>query len=41
MTLLNLIVLADLLEDIVDGERMVVDLHGTLDDTLGQMHVYI
>ena len=32
-------VAAYFLEDVVDGERVVVCLHGTLDDALGQMHV--
>ena len=34
-------VLAHLLKDIVDRERMVVDLHSTLDDTLCQTHINI
>ena len=35
------IVIANLLQDIVDGERMVVHLDCTLDDTLGQLHIEI
>ena len=30
---------ADFLQDIVDSQRVVVDLDGTLDDTLGQSHI--
>ena len=41
MLLGDVIVLANLLKDIVDGERMVVDLHGTLDNALSQIHVNI
>ena len=33
------VVVAHGLEDVVDGQRMIVDLHCTLNNTLGQMHV--
>ena len=36
----DVIMLADLLNDIVDGQRMVVNLHGTLDDALCQPHIH-
>ena len=41
LTLLDIVVTAHLLENLVDGERMVVDLHCTLNDTLGQTHIDI
>ena len=34
-------VIANLLKDIIDGQRMVVHLDGTLDDTLSQTHIHI
>ena len=37
--LIDIVMAAHLLQNIVDGERMVVDLNGTLDDTLSQPHV--
>ena len=33
--------IANLLENIVDRKRMVIHLHGTLDDALGQLHIDI
>ena len=33
--------IANLLENIVDRKRVVIHLHGTLDDALGQLHIDI
>ena len=41
MLLLNIVMVADLLQDIVNGQRLVVNLHSTLHHTLCQSHVYI
>ena len=41
LCLRDIVVVAYLLHDVVDGERAVVDLDGTLDDTLSQLHVDI
>ena len=32
---------ANLLDNIIDGERMIINLNSTLDYTLGQSHIYI
>ena len=32
---------ANLIKDIIDGERMVINLNGTLDDALGQLHINV
>ena len=37
----HVVVVADFLQDVVDGQRLVIDLHGTLDDALCQSHVDI
>ena len=34
-------VIAHLLENIVDGERMIVHLHRTLDNPFGKVHIHI
>ncbi len=39
LLLIHAIVVAHLVENVVDGKRVVVDLDGTLDDTLGQAQV--
>ena len=39
LSLRDIVVVAHLLHDVVDGERTVVDLDGSLDDTLSQLHV--
>ena len=41
LTLLDIVVTAHLLEDLVNSERMVIYLDGTLDDALGQTHIDI
>ena len=39
--LADAVVMANLLENIVDRKRMIINLHGTLDDALGQLHIDI
>lgn len=39
LSLSDVVVVANLFHDVVDGERTVVDLDGTLDDTLSQLHI--
>ena len=41
LTLLDIVMTAHLLKDLINGERMVVDLHSPFDDTLSQTHVHI
>ena len=41
LTLLDIVMTAHLLKDLINGERMVVDLHGSFDDALSQTHVHI
>ena len=37
----DIIMVAHLLKDIIHGEGMIVNLHRTLDDTLGKTHINI